>query len=65
MKAEQSKFLATLKSTSEGGSDDSSFGKEENASDSTQHSEETHICCLCRDPISKSTLSFLVLLQVF
>lgn len=63
MKAEQSKFLATLKSTSDTGSDDSSFGKEENVSNSTQQAEETHICCLCHDPSSKSPLSFLILLQ--
>lgn len=63
MKAEQSKFLATLKSSADAGSDDSGFGKEEYASNVQQDSEETHICCLCHDPNSRNPVSFLILLQ--
>lgn len=64
MRAEQSKFLVTLKSSVDAGSNDSGFGKEEHASDVPQDSEETHVCCLCHDPNSRNPVSFLILLQV-
>ncbi|KAK9676609.1 hypothetical protein RND81_11G088300 [Saponaria officinalis] len=60
MKAEQSKFLATLNSTDDT-SDDSSLRKEEHASEDAQ--PEAHVCCLCHDPNSNNAVSFLILLQ--
>lgn len=64
MKAEQIKFLASVKSSADAGSDDSGFGKEEPASNIPRDSEEIHVCCLCHDPNSRNPVSFLILLQV-
>ncbi|XP_057527807.1 E3 ubiquitin-protein ligase PRT6 isoform X2 [Amaranthus tricolor] len=63
MKAQQTKFLSTVKSSADSVSDDSSFGKEEHTSNVPQDSEETHVCCLCHDPNSRNPVSFLILLQ--
>ncbi|KAL2938478.1 E3 ubiquitin-protein ligase PRT6 [Bienertia sinuspersici] len=63
MKAEQSKFLATMKSSADEGSDDPGFQKEEHASNVHENSEELHVCCLCHDPNSENPVSFLILLQ--
>lgn len=65
MKAQQTKFLSTVKSSADSVSDDSSFGKEEHTSNVPQDSEETHVCCLCHDPNSRNPVSFLILLQVY
>ncbi|XP_074307794.1 E3 ubiquitin-protein ligase PRT6 [Silene latifolia] len=63
MKDEQSKFLATLKSTECTVSDDSLVEKEERVSEDVEETGETHVCCLCHDPNSSNAVSFLILLQ--
>ena len=65
MKAEQSKFLANIKSSEDAVTDDSSARKKEHASEEdAQDSVEAHVCCLCHDPNSNNPVSFLILLQV-
>lgn len=61
MRAEQSKFLASVNSTEDDGS---KFDKEANNLDIGNESEESEqvVCSLCHDPKSKSPVSFLVLL---
>lgn len=63
MKAEQAKFVASL--TSSPNSDlDISNSKEVSIPDDDQITEEAApVCSLCREPDSKSPMSFLVLLQ--
>ncbi|GAB4833796.1 hypothetical protein Ancab_032045 [Ancistrocladus abbreviatus] len=70
MRAEQSKFLASLKVDADDGSDDSKFGKglETDPGLKTDPGLETEehahdVCSLCHDPNSKYPVSFLVLLQ--
>ncbi|XP_021766421.1 E3 ubiquitin-protein ligase PRT6-like isoform X1 [Chenopodium quinoa] len=58
MKAEQSKFLATMESSADAG-----FEKDDAGANEPQDSEETHVCCLCHDPNSRNPVSFLILLQ--
>lgn len=66
MRSQQSKFLASIKSTSDDGSDSSKFDQEVHSDDSGHDSKESGqvICSLCHDPHSKYPLSYLVLLQV-
>lgn len=66
MRVQQSKFLKSIDSSAEAGSDDSKLGKERSESDVRRNSEEAtpFICSLCHDPNSKSPLSYLILLQV-
>jgi hypothetical protein len=65
MRAQQSKFLASTKSTEDDGSDDSKLDQEIDSSETFHDSEESShvVCSLCHDQKSKSPLSFLVLLQ--
>ncbi|XP_031102805.1 E3 ubiquitin-protein ligase PRT6 [Ipomoea triloba] len=65
MRAQQSKFLASIGSTEDAGADDSEFVKEECDADVGHASEEdTSITCsLCHNSTSKSPLSYLILLQ--
>ncbi|KAM7464065.1 hypothetical protein LguiA_032186 [Lonicera macranthoides] len=65
MRAQQSRFLASIKSTSDDGSDSSKFDQEVHSDDSGHDSKESGqvICSLCHDPHSKYPLSYLVLLQ--
>ncbi|XP_009596027.1 E3 ubiquitin-protein ligase PRT6 isoform X1 [Nicotiana tomentosiformis] len=65
MRVQQSKFLKSIDSSAEAGSDDSKLGKERSESDVRRNSEEAtpFICSLCHDPNSKSPLSYLILLQ--
>lgn len=62
MRAEQSKFLASIDSTEDDGS---KFEQEENNLDIGNDAKESDqvVCSLCHDPNSKSPVSFLVLLQ--
>lgn len=66
MRAQQSKFLKSIDSSAEAGLDDSKLGKERSDSDVRRNCEEATqvICSLCRDPNSKSPLSYLILLEV-
>ncbi|XWS59815.1 hypothetical protein CRYUN_Cryun08bG0154300 [Craigia yunnanensis] len=62
MKAEQSKFLLSINSTA----DDDSKSEAEMSNSDTEHEIEGAVqesCSLCRDPISKNPVSFLILLQ--
>lgn len=61
MKAEQSKFLSSISTTS---NDDSKSGEVSN-SESENDVEDTtqYVCSLCRDPNSKGPVSFLIHLQ--
>ncbi|PIA60262.1 hypothetical protein AQUCO_00300046v1 [Aquilegia coerulea] len=63
MRAAQSKFMESLKSTSNEEFDASTSGKEVYMSDEEPLSEEPLVCSLCRDPNSKNPVSFMVLLQ--
>ncbi|CAK7333877.1 unnamed protein product [Dovyalis caffra] len=62
MKAEQSKFLSSMNSAADDGSNSVA---EEIDSDGEQNLEEPmqDVCSLCHDPNSKNPVSFLVLLQ--
>jgi len=66
MRVQQSKFLASIDSTTDVAADDSKHGKDLCDSDGRPRSEEATpvICSLCRDPNSRSPVSHLVLLQV-
>lgn len=66
MRAQQSKFLASIDTTADAAADDSERGKELCNSDGRPRSEEATpvICSLCHDPNSKSPVSYLILLQV-
>lgn len=64
MRAEQSRFMASLKSTPNSEAD-GSISKEEKLDHEDNVSEESAIVCsFCRDPHSQSPLCFLILLQV-
>ncbi|XP_049342703.1 E3 ubiquitin-protein ligase PRT6-like isoform X1 [Solanum verrucosum] len=65
MRVQQSKFLASIDSTTDVAADDSKHGKDLCDSDGRPRSEEATpvICSLCRDPNSRSPVSHLVLLQ--
>ncbi|KAF9619779.1 hypothetical protein IFM89_009301 [Coptis chinensis] len=63
MRVAQSKFMANVKSTSNMVVNDSTSKQELYMSDEEHVSEEPLVCSLCRDPDSKSPLSFMVLLQ--
>ncbi|KAJ8570714.1 hypothetical protein K7X08_037686 [Anisodus acutangulus] len=65
MRVQQSKFLASIDSTTDVTADDSKHGKELSDSDGRPRSEEATpvICSLCHDPNSESPLSYLILLQ--
>ncbi|KAG5582873.1 hypothetical protein H5410_053500 [Solanum commersonii] len=65
MRVQQSKFLASIDSTTDVAADDSKHGKNLCDSDGRPRSEEATpaICSLCRDPNSRSPVSHLVLLQ--
>ncbi|KAK9289575.1 hypothetical protein L1049_007731 [Liquidambar formosana] len=65
MRAEQSKFLASVSSTADDGLNGSKSGQEECKYDVAHESEESvqEVCSLCHDPNSKNPVSFLVLLQ--
>nr|XP_009623263.1 E3 ubiquitin-protein ligase PRT6-like isoform X1 [Nicotiana tomentosiformis] len=65
MRAQQSKFLASIDTTADAAVDDSKRGKESCNSDARPRSEEATpvICSLCHDPNSKSPVSYLILLQ--
>ncbi|KAK3001958.1 hypothetical protein RJ639_020917 [Escallonia herrerae] len=69
MRAQQSKFLASINSTAEDGLDGSKVGQdsssdveEEICSSDVGHDTEV-ICSLCHDTTSKNPISFLILLQ--
>lgn len=65
MRAEQSKFLASVDSSVDVDDDDTKFGQESekpNASGSAEQSE--NVCSLCHDYSSSVPISFLILLQV-
>ncbi|CAL9094143.1 unnamed protein product [Musa acuminata var. zebrina] len=63
MRAEQSRFMASLKSTPNSEAD-GSISKEEKLDHEDNVSEESAIVCsFCRDPHSQSPLCFLILLQ--
>lgn len=63
MRAEQSKFLASIDSAVDEGSNS---GLDVNRSDVGDDSEESAqvVCSLCHDPNSKNPISFLIHLQV-
>jgi hypothetical protein len=63
MRAEQSKFLASIDSAVDEGP---KSGQGVSSSDVGNDSEETAevVCSLCHDPDSKDPMSFLILLQV-
>ncbi|GFY82610.1 proteolysis 6 [Actinidia rufa] len=65
MRAQQSKFLASINSSTDDGLDGSNGGEEACPSDFRMDSGEStqDNCSLCHDPNSKNPLSFLVLLQ--
>ncbi|KAA8518905.1 hypothetical protein F0562_016321 [Nyssa sinensis] len=65
MRAQQSKFLASINSTADDGLDGSKFGQEGCSSDVALDSMEStqDVCSLCHDPSSKIPVSFLILLQ--
>uniref|UniRef100_A0A5B7BIP5 E3 ubiquitin-protein ligase n=1 Tax=Davidia involucrata TaxID=16924 RepID=A0A5B7BIP5_DAVIN len=65
MRAQQSKFLASINSTADDGLDGSKIGQEACSSDVAIDSREStqDVCSLCHDPSSKSPVSFLILLQ--
>lgn len=62
MKAEQSKFLESVKSTSDVGLSSPVDEQEECKSDAG-HESAQDVCCLCHDPKSGSSVSYLILLQ--
>lgn len=66
MRVQQSKFLASIDSKTDVAADDSKHGKDLCDSDGRPRSEEATpvICSLCRDPNSRSPVSYLILLQV-
>lgn len=66
MRAQQSKFMASVKSSTDEGLDASKVVQEVSSSDGGPELEDAEqvICSLCHDPKSKSPLSFLILLQV-
>lgn len=63
MRAEQSKFLASIDSAVD---ESSKSGQELSGSDVRDDSDESAqvVCSLCHDPNSKNPISFLILLQV-
>ncbi|XP_059667816.1 E3 ubiquitin-protein ligase PRT6 [Cornus florida] len=65
MRAQQSKFLASINSADDDGLDGSKFGQETSSSDvgpdSTESTED--VCSLCHDSNSRNPVSFLILLQ--
>ncbi|KAF5200062.1 E3 ubiquitin-protein ligase [Thalictrum thalictroides] len=63
MRAAQSQFMESLKSTSSEEVDASTSGEEAYMSAEELLSEEPLVCSLCRDPNSKTPVSFMVLLQ--
>ncbi|CAL5388291.1 unnamed protein product [Camellia sinensis] len=65
MRAQQSKFLASINSITNDGLDGSEGGEEACPSDIRSDSGEPtqDVCSLCHDPNSKGPLSFLILLQ--
>ncbi|KAL1822614.1 hypothetical protein ACET3Z_009392 [Daucus carota] len=65
MRAQQSKFMASVKSSTDEGLDASKVVQEVSSSDGGPELEDAEqvICSLCHDPKSKSPLSFLILLQ--
>ncbi|CAN4109660.1 unnamed protein product [Withania somnifera] len=65
MRVQQSKFLASIDSTTDVAADDSKLGKELCDSGGSPRSEEATpvICSLCHDPNSKSPVSYLIFLQ--
>ncbi|XP_028060747.1 uncharacterized protein LOC114264338 [Camellia sinensis] len=66
MRAQQSKFLASINSITDDGLDGSGGGEEACPSDIRSDTGEPtqDVCSLCHDPNSKGPLSFLILLQV-
>ncbi|CAL5367388.1 unnamed protein product [Camellia sinensis] len=66
MRAQQSKFLASINSITDDGLDGSEGGEEACPSDIRSDTGEPtqDVCSLCHDPNSKGPLSFLILLQV-
>lgn len=62
MRAAQSKFMASMEATSNEDVDGST-SRQGDLSDEEFPSEEPLVCSLCRDPLSRSPLSFMVLLQ--
>lgn len=66
MRAQQSKFLASINSTANDGLDGSKSGETACPSDIRIGPGEStqDVCSLCHDPSSKNPLSFLILLQV-
>ena len=66
MRAQQSKFLASINSSADDELNVSKFGQEVCPPDVGHNSEESAkvICSLCHDPNSKDLLCFLILLQV-
>ncbi|GAA0163551.1 ubiquitin-protein ligase [Lithospermum erythrorhizon] len=65
MKAQQSKFLASINSSIDDDLDEKELEKDTSCSDVGNGPEESSqvICSLCHDPTSRSPLSYLVLLQ--
>ncbi|KAM2518006.1 hypothetical protein PS1_032847 [Malus domestica] len=62
MRAEQSKFMASVKSTVDKGSKSEQEVCELNVEDDLEESEQV-VCSLCHDPSSRNPISYLVLLQ--
>lgn len=64
MRTEQAKFIASVNSTPNSESDLSQSEVSIAGDDHVSEEAASVVCCLCRDPDSRSPLSFLVLLQV-
>lgn len=66
MRAQQSKFMASVKSPADECLDATKAVLEVSSSDAGPESVDSEqvICSLCHDPKSRSPLSFLILLQV-
>lgn len=64
MRAQQSKFMASVKSSADEGLDATKAVQEDSVVGLESEDSEHVICSLCHDPKSKSPLSFLILLQV-
>ncbi|XXG66274.1 hypothetical protein AAC387_Pa05g3788 [Persea americana] len=63
MRTEQAKFIASVNSTPNSESDLSQSEVSIAGDDHVSEEAASVVCCLCRDPDSRSPLSFLVLLQ--
>lgn len=64
MKAEQSKFAESMKSSENEGHDVTMLETDVSTSTGVVSEESLPVCSLCRDSDSKSPLCYLILLQV-